>query len=274
VRNLAWQYTNVNIVILFQACAWARGIDNLCQPDSALFSETWIYDYAALDEYAISCYWSGHHHEAIQACTRLLGSTALPTDQRERVAKNAQYWIEKLHCDPEPTRFYPKDLVPGLHAPQSPRLLGSSLADPAPKILVAILAKQKEQTLPLYLRCLEAFDYPKDRIALYIRTNKNTDRTQENLADWIERNQRKYAAIEFDCSDVEERVQDFEEHKWNATRFTALGTIRQKSLEKVAEYDCDYYFTADVDNFSEAAHFAGIGGAQSSNRCTIASAEQ
>lgn len=219
------------------------------RPDYALFSESWIYDYAALDEYAISCYWSGHHREAIQACTRLLGSTALPAGQRERVAKNAQFSIDKLPADLNLTRFHAKDLKPGCHAPQPARLFGSILGDRAPKILVAILAKQKERTLPLYLRCIEALDYPKDRIALYIRTNNNTDQTRTILADWIEKNQENYSSIDFDWTDVKERVQDFEVHEWNATRFAVLGDIRQRSLEKVAEYGCDYYFTADVDNF-------------------------
>ena len=218
-------------------------------PDNALFSETWIYEYGALDEYAINGYWSGHHREAIQACTRLLGSTALPADQRERVAQNAQYSIEKLQTDPRPSRFCPKDLIPGQYEPQPERLFGPSLGDRAPKILVAILVKQKERTLPLYLRCIEALDYPKDRIVIYIRTNNNTDRTHAVLIDWIAKNQAQYASIDFDDSDVEERVQDFDVHEWNAIRFGVLGKIRQRSFEKSSEHNCDFYFTADVDNF-------------------------
>jgi hypothetical protein len=219
------------------------------RPDGALFSETWIYDYGALDEFAVSCFWSGRHREAVQACTRLLASAALPADQRDRVTKNAHLSLEKLPNDPNPARFHAKDLIPARHAPQPARLFSSHLGDPAPKILVAILAKQKEQTLPLYLRCLEALDYPKDRIVLYIRTNNNTDQTQEILAHWIDRNQGNYDAIDFDFSDVEERVQDYEAHEWNAIRFKILGEMRQHSLGKMVEYGCDYYFTADVNNF-------------------------
>ncbi len=218
-------------------------------PDGALFAESWIYDYGALDEISINGFWSGHHHEALEACLRLLGSPTLPPGQRERIAGNAKFSLSKLPSDPNPMRFRPADLQPGRHAPQPPRSLRSGLPSPAPKLLFAILAKQKERTLPLYLQCVEALDYPKDRIVLHIRTNNNTDRTEAILSEWVERVGSQYAAIEFDRGDVSERVQDFAVHEWNATRFSVLGKIRQRSLEKTTERGCDYYFTADVDNF-------------------------
>ncbi|MBV8472185.1 MAG: glycosyltransferase family 2 protein, partial [Hyphomicrobiales bacterium] len=218
-------------------------------PDGALFAERWIYDYGALDEVAINGFWSGHHHEALEACLRLLGSPALPASQRERIAGNARFSLNKLPSDPNPMRFRPADLQPGRHAPQPARSLHSGLRRPAPKILYAILAKQKERTLPLYLKCLEALDYPKDRIVLHIRTNNNTDRTEAILSEWVERVGSQYAAVEFERGDVAERVQDFDIHEWNATRFSVLGKIRQRSLDKTAAHGCDYYFTADVDNF-------------------------
>ena len=38
-------------------------------------------------------------------------------------------------------------------------------------------------------------------------------------------------------------------HEWNAVRFSVLGKIRQESLRKAQQHGCDFYFTADVDNF-------------------------
>ena len=52
----------------------------------------------------------------------------------------------------------------------------------SPRVMVAILAKQKEPALPLYLDCIEALDYPKSSIVLYIRTNNNTDKTEADPA--------------------------------------------------------------------------------------------
>ena len=40
-----------------------------------------------------------------------------------------------------------------------------------PDVFVAVLVKQKEAVLPLFLESLEAWDYPKEKLFLYIRTN-------------------------------------------------------------------------------------------------------
>lgn len=118
-----------------------------------------------------------------------------------------------------------------------------------PKVMIAILAKQKEVTLPFYLRCIEALDYPKSAIALYIRTNNNTDRTTTILRDWVERVGAEYASVEFDVDDVAAQVQQYGVHEWNETRFKVLGHIRQVSLQKALDAACDFYFVVDVDNF-------------------------
>ena len=116
-------------------------------------------------------------------------------------------------------------------------------------MLIAILAKQKEKTLPLFLRCIEGLDYPKSSIVLYVRTNNNTDRSEEILREWIDRVRPFYAAVEFDATPVEEPVEAFGQHEWNPTRFRVLGNIRNVSLSKPAERACDFYFVCDVDNF-------------------------
>jgi glycosyltransferase involved in cell wall biosynthesis len=118
-----------------------------------------------------------------------------------------------------------------------------------PRVLIAILAKQKEKALPLFLRCIEELDYAKSSIVLYVRTNNNTDRTEQILRDWIERVGPCYAAVEFDAAPVEEPVETFGQHEWNATRFRVLGDIRNTSLSKTSERACDFYFVCDVDNF-------------------------
>lgn len=118
-----------------------------------------------------------------------------------------------------------------------------------PKILLAILAKQKAGVLAFFLDCIAGLDYPKSRIALHVRTNNNTDATADILRDWLARHGASYAHVEFDDADVPERVEAFGVHEWNATRFSVLGRIRQASLERTSALGCDYYFVADVDNF-------------------------
>ena len=118
-----------------------------------------------------------------------------------------------------------------------------------PIVFVALLAKQKAQVLNYFLETLDAWDYPKDRIHIYIRTNNNTDNTEEILADWIGRNAQVYRSIAFETEDVAQRVQDLEVHEWTGERFRVLAKIRQESLRQCLLTDADYYFVVDLDNF-------------------------
>ena len=118
-----------------------------------------------------------------------------------------------------------------------------------PRVLVSILAKQKAPVLPFFLARIAALDYPKERIVLYVRTNNNTDRTRDILRDWLAENGGRYAAVDFDDSDLPTRVEGMAVHDWNATRLRMIRAIREVTLAKVAEHRCDFLLAIDVDNF-------------------------
>ena len=118
-----------------------------------------------------------------------------------------------------------------------------------PNVFIALLVKQKAKVLPLFLETLEAYDYPKDNIFIYIRTNNNTDNTEEILEDWIQNNSNKYRGLIYDKSSVPEKIERFGVHEWNGERFRVLGRIRQESLRQCLETDADYYLVVDIDNF-------------------------
>ncbi|TPJ35329.1 glycosyltransferase family 25 protein [Mesorhizobium sp. B2-6-5] len=228
-----------------------RGLD-LTQP-AGLFVQPWVYDYGLLDEFAVNAYWTGAYRESLDACLKLLASDKLPADMLKRVVANARFAADKLQVG-EPAalgRFGAESLVEQ-HKLIPQRSLRSRIKG-TPRVLIAILAKQKELALPLYLECIEALDYPKASIVLYIRTNNNTDRTEHILREWVERVRHLYAAIEIDASDVSDRVEQFGEHEWNETRFRVLGRIRNISLRKTLQHGCDFYFVVDVDNFVRPA---------------------
>jgi GR25 family glycosyltransferase involved in LPS biosynthesis len=210
-----------------------RGLD-LALPIGALFAEAWIYQYGILDEFAVNAYWSGDYQGCIEACHRILRSNVIDEATRNRVADNARFaldkLLEKLRAVDETTN--------------SPQAIA-----PSPKVLIAILAKSKAGHLPLFLECIEALDYPPEYISLYIRTNNNNDATADILRAWVARVGGRYAHFEIDDSDVSERVQDFEDHEWNATRFAVLGQIRQHSMNRTLALGCDFYFVVDVDNY-------------------------
>ena len=228
-----------------------RGVD-LAQPNG-LFVAPWVYDYGILDEFAINAYWAGAYRESLDASLKLLASEKLPTGLVKRVAANARFAADMMPAakPPDLGSFGAEDMIKQ-HALVPQRSLRSRVKDPT-RVMVAILAKQKESALPLYLECIEALDYPKSAIDLYIRTNNNTDNTENILREWVARVGHLYHGVEFDASDVTERVEQYREHEWNVTRFSVLGRIRSESMRRARALGCDFYFVADVDNFIRPA---------------------
>ena len=115
-------------------------------------------------------------------------------------------------------------------------------------VVVAILAKNKELFLDLYLRCIFNQTYDKKKIHLYIRTNDNTDNTQEILARFVNSHGSKYASVYYNDDDISEKLKTWGEHEWNAERFKILGEIRQRSIDYAKRLGA-HYFTVDCDNF-------------------------
>jgi len=219
----------------------------LTAPQDGLFVERWIYETGLLDEFAVHAYWSGHYRDCLDACLKILATGKLSGASMQRVVANARYASEKLPGEPNLGSLGKEGFIEQ-HAPGAPRSLRTRLDRP-PRVLVAILAKQKEPSLPLYLECIEALDYPKSSIVLYIRTNNNTDRTEQILREWVAQVGHLYADVAFESENVATPVQQFGVHEWNAIRFSVLGRIRNISLRRALEHDCEFYFVADVDNF-------------------------
>ncbi|MGY3698533.1 GR25 family glycosyltransferase involved in LPS biosynthesis/glycosyltransferase involved in cell wall biosynthesis/lysophospholipase L1-like esterase [Bradyrhizobium sp. USDA 3240] len=211
----------------------ARGGIDLPIPIGALFVEEWIYEFGLLDEFAVNAYWSADYEGCIDACLRILQIPSIDEGVKRRVEDNLRFAKDRIS---ERVRLADAHRQPGA-------------ADPLPKVLIAILAKSKAGHLPLYLECIEALDYPPDRIAVHVRTNNNQDDTANILRDWLKRVGRRYSHVELDDSDAAERVEEFADHEWNATRFSVLGRIRQHSMNRTLVLGCDYYLVVDVDNY-------------------------
>lgn len=125
----------------------------------------------------------------------------------------------------------------------------ANLSDPAPLVLMAIHARDAERHLPRYLACIEALDYPKDRIHLVVHTNDNADATSEILTAWLNEHGAEYASVNATDSSDASRDGMARGHEWTPERFKTLGAIRQQSLYTTLAKGCAFYFTADVDNF-------------------------
>jgi glycosyltransferase involved in cell wall biosynthesis len=115
-------------------------------------------------------------------------------------------------------------------------------------ILLALLARNKAHVLDKFLKCINNLDYPKNLITIYIKTDNNSDSTKEILQEWVKNYGRQYGSVIFDTSETSD-TQQTKPHEWSPTRFKVLATIRNNSLLKAKECNCDYYFVVDCDNF-------------------------
>jgi hypothetical protein len=115
-------------------------------------------------------------------------------------------------------------------------------------IVVAILAKDKEYCLPLFLQSIYNQTYPKDQIHLYVRTNDNKDKTEEILNEFISRVGSEYASVFYDGGSIDLTLKEYKEHQWNPHRYSILAKIRQDSIN-YARAKGAHYFVADCDNF-------------------------
>jgi glycosyltransferase involved in cell wall biosynthesis len=115
-------------------------------------------------------------------------------------------------------------------------------------VVIAILAKNKEIFLPIFLNCLYNQTYKKKDMHLYIRTNDNTDKTTDILKQFIEKYGNEYGSVFYNEEDICENLKNYGEHEWNCERFRILGKIRQDSVEYAKTLNADY-FVIDCDNF-------------------------
>jgi glycosyltransferase involved in cell wall biosynthesis len=116
------------------------------------------------------------------------------------------------------------------------------------EIVIAILAKEKAHTLPLYLQCIYDQTFPKARLHLYVRTNDNTDETPTLLQSFLHTYGHEYKSIFYDDSSVSEQLKQWKQHEWNPSRFAILAQLRQESVDYARAKNA-HYFVADCDNF-------------------------
>jgi predicted SAM-dependent methyltransferase/glycosyltransferase involved in cell wall biosynthesis len=75
-----------------QGYEFAKRAIKLRPPEAALFGETWIYDYGALDEYAVNAYWTERYEESLRACRQMLKpGSKTPESEKDRIKANARF---------------------------------------------------------------------------------------------------------------------------------------------------------------------------------------
>lgn len=99
-------------------------------------------------------------------------------------------------------------------------------------ILVVMLARNKAHTLPYFLGHLEDLDYPKNRIALYIRTDHNEDSTKEILDKWLSSVTNMFHRVDY-VADTSFKTYDGEigPFDWPEARRLDVLKMKQEALE-------------------------------------------
>ncbi|XP_047445432.1 procollagen galactosyltransferase 2 [Mugil cephalus] len=143
----------------------------------------------------------------------------------------------------------------GLSADQTlqPALQESSLMKP--KVLIAILARNAQHSLPYFLGCIDRLDYPKDRIAIWAASDHNVDNSTVVLQEWLRGVQHLYHSVEWRPSEGPSAYADEEGPKhWPTSRFTHVMKLKQAALRAARRAWTDYILFVDSDNLLTNRH--------------------
>lgn len=120
---------------------------------------------------------------------------------------------------------------------------------PPPAVVLAILARNAEHSLPHYLGALERLDYPRARLALWCATDHNVDNTTEMLQEWLAAVGDDYAAVVWRPEGEPRYYPDEEGPKhWTKERHQFLMELKQEALTFARGWGADYILFADTDN--------------------------
>ncbi|XP_025903934.1 procollagen galactosyltransferase 1 [Nothoprocta perdicaria] len=111
----------------------------------------------------------------------------------------------------------------------------------APRVALALLARNAQHSLPAALGALERLRHPKERTALWVATDHNADNTTAVLREWLTRVQGLYHRVEW-RPQLEPRAYPGEEgpKHWPSARYEHLMRLRQAALEAARDMWADY----------------------------------
>uniref|UniRef100_A0A6Q2X5R8 procollagen galactosyltransferase n=1 Tax=Esox lucius TaxID=8010 RepID=A0A6Q2X5R8_ESOLU len=126
-------------------------------------------------------------------------------------------------------------------SPESPLL--------APRVLIALICRNSEHSLPYFLGNIERLNYPKDRVAVWVATDHNVDNTTSLLRDWLVKVQKLYHYVEWRPQEEPTEYEDADSPKqWSNYRYAHVMKLRQAALESAREMWADYFMVVDCDN--------------------------
>ncbi|XP_036940548.1 procollagen galactosyltransferase 2-like [Acanthopagrus latus] len=130
------------------------------------------------------------------------------------------------------------------HLQQQPE---SSLLKPT--VMITILARNAQHSLPYFLGCIERLDYPKERISLWAASDHSVDNSTALLQEWLRGVQHLYHSVEW--RPVEQPsfyADELGPKHWPVSRFTQVMKLKQAALTAARRLWTDYVLFVDSDN--------------------------
>ncbi|XP_056624585.1 procollagen galactosyltransferase 1 [Triplophysa dalaica] len=119
----------------------------------------------------------------------------------------------------------------------------------APRVLVALVCRNSAHSLPHALGAIDRLNYPKDRMALWVATDHNSDNTTELLREWLINVQNFYHYVEWRPQEESTVYKDESGPKqWTDARYEHVMKLRQAALDTAREMWADYFLMVDCDN--------------------------
>uniref|UniRef100_A0AAQ5X9S0 Glycosyl transferase family 25 domain-containing protein n=1 Tax=Amphiprion ocellaris TaxID=80972 RepID=A0AAQ5X9S0_AMPOC len=118
-----------------------------------------------------------------------------------------------------------------------------------PTVLITILARNAQHSLPHFLGCIDRLDYPKDRIAIWAACDHSVDNSTAMLHEWLRGVQLLYHSVEWRPMEEPSSFADEEGPKhWPNSRFIHVMKLKQAALRAARRLWTDYILFVDSDN--------------------------
>ncbi|GAA6222576.1 procollagen galactosyltransferase 2-like [Lates japonicus] len=118
-----------------------------------------------------------------------------------------------------------------------------------PTVLITILARNTQHSLPYFLGCIDRLDYPKDRIAIWAASDHSVDNSTAILQEWLRGVQHLYHSVEWRPLEQPSSYADEQSPKhWPDSRFTHVMKLKQAALRAARRLWTDYILFVDSDN--------------------------
>lgn len=119
----------------------------------------------------------------------------------------------------------------------------------APRVLIALLARNAAPALPATLGALEQLRHPPERTALWVATDHNADNTSAILREWLVAVKGLYHSVEWRPAEEPSSYPDEEGPKhWSDSRYEHVMKLRQAALKSARDMWADYILFVDSDN--------------------------